>query len=80
MTIATLFVPDLYAPSILRKRAKRLSSETGRIYLSHFDAAKKPVSPAQEAKKYFLDPFKYLLKEPIALLLSTYIAFLYGIL
>lgn len=74
-----LWGSETYAPLILRERAKRLSKVTGKVYRYRADAAK-PL----EVKELFIGaltrPWKFLIFEPIVLLLSIYVAIIYGVL
>ncbi len=71
-----LFVPETYAPTILRKRAKTLTQATGRQYAYHGDV-EKPFDIPQHFKVALVRPWLLLL-EPIVFLLSLYIAIIYG--
>ncbi|KAB8078771.1 major facilitator superfamily domain-containing protein [Aspergillus leporis] len=77
--LMTCFVPETYAPVLLRQRAKRLSQETGMVYRSKLDTENKG---ALSLKRMFatslLRPWVLLFREPIVFLLSIYIAIIYG--
>ena len=73
------FSAETYASCILRKRADLLSSLTGRVYRFRADA-KKPLDIAAVFKAALLRPWKFLLFEPIVLILTIYVAVIYGIL
>ncbi|EGX92050.1 MFS multidrug transporter, putative [Cordyceps militaris CM01] len=73
-------VPETYAPVLLRARAAALSKATGRVYVSSMDAARGPTSLAQSVRVALLRPWTLLFREPIVLLLSIYMAIVYGIL
>lgn len=77
--IGTIFVPETYAPVLLRKRAEKLSHLTGFVYKSKFDV-QKHVSFLQLVKTSLSRPWILLFREPIVLLLSIYMALVYGIL
>ena len=77
--ILIFFASETYASSLLRKRADLLSKLTGRVYRFRADA-KKPLDIAAVFKAALLRPWKFLLFEPIVLILSIYIAVIYGIL
>jgi hypothetical protein len=76
--ICGLFVPETYAPVLLRKRAEKLSKMTGEVYVSKGDAEKGKTSAGQAFKTALSRPWILLLKEPIVLLLSIYMAIIYG--
>jgi hypothetical protein len=76
--ICGLFVPETYAPVLLRKRAEKLSKLTGDVYASKSDAEKGKTSAGQAFKTALSRPWILLLKEPIVLLLSIYMAIIYG--
>ncbi|KAI5289754.1 MFS siderochrome iron transporter 1 [Ascosphaera aggregata] len=74
----TLVVPETYAPVLLRKRAKRLSKITGKHYMSKTDIERGVVSIGQAMKASLGRPWVLLFREPIVLLLSIYLAIIYG--
>lgn len=77
--IMTLLVPETYAPVLLRKRAERLSQITGKVYRTKLDLDQEGgVSLKQMFAKALLRPWVLLFREPIVLLLSIYIAVIYG--
>jgi hypothetical protein len=76
--ICGLLVPETYAPVLLRKRAEKLSKLTGDVYASKSDAEKGKISAGQAFKTALSRPWILLLKEPIVLLLSIYMAIIYG--
>ena len=79
--LGTLFIPETYAPVLLRKRAQTLTkaSKPRRIYVSQFDLEKDGRFSIKEIfSKYLNRPWKFLLMEPIVLLLSIYMAIIYG--
>jgi len=73
----SLYVPETYAPVLLRKRAAKLSQMTGKVYVSKVDAYNKQTK-AEQVKTALLRPWILLLTEPIVLLTSIYIAIIYG--
>ena len=75
--IGTVFVPETYAPVLLRKRAQKLSRLTGAVYESKFDT-KKDVSFLRLLKTSLSRPWVLLFREPVVLLLSIYMALVYG--
>ncbi|KAH7256148.1 major facilitator superfamily domain-containing protein [Fusarium tricinctum] len=74
----TIFVPETYAPYILRKRAQKLSKHTGLTYISTFDANKPPASTGQQLRVALTRPWLLLFKEPIVFITSIYISIIYG--
>jgi multidrug resistance protein len=75
--LGTLLVPETYAPVILRNRAKKLSELTGLIYVSKLDSGRN-TSMKNTSKTALARPWALLFREPIVLLLSIYIAIIYG--
>jgi hypothetical protein len=73
-----LTIPETYSPVLLRRRAKKLSSRTGKVYKSKMEAEHGAKSAAQEFKNALSRPWILLLMEPIVLLLSIYMAIIYG--
>ncbi|KAI3335623.1 MFS general substrate transporter [Ustulina deusta] len=69
-TIAWITVPETYAPVILSRRATR----------AHTPLVERRIDVRAILVIYILRPFKMLLWEPILLLLTVYLAFIYGIL
>lgn len=65
-----LFIPETYAPVLLRERAKLLSTVTGKIYMIKIDHEHK-VDIGQRVKTALLLPWALLFREPIVLLLSV---------
>jgi MFS family permease len=71
-------IPETYGPVILRMRAKRMRKATDLIYKSIMDTEKKPGSLANALRIALSRPWALLLREPIVLLLSIYLAIVYG--
>ena len=76
--IGSLIVPETYAPLLLRKRAQRLSQITGKVYCSKLDLERGEVSVKDAFGAALLRPWILLFAEPIVLLLSIYMAVVYG--
>ncbi|KAL6232809.1 major facilitator superfamily domain-containing protein [Aspergillus navahoensis] len=76
--IASLLIPETYAPYILRKRAENLSELTGKTYVSTLDSDKPPSSAAHQLKIALTRPWLLLFMEPIVLITSIYISIIYG--
>jgi hypothetical protein len=70
------FVPETYAPVLLRKRAAELLTITGKCYRSNLDIERGNISMTNRLKM----PWVLLLREPIVLLLTFYAALIYGVL
>ncbi|KAJ4319829.1 MFS siderochrome iron transporter 1 [Neodidymelliopsis sp. IMI 364377] len=73
-----LLVPETYAPVLLRKRAVALSKKTGQVYKSKSDIEQGTKSVGGAFKTALTRPWILLLREPIVLLLSIYMAVIYG--
>lgn len=71
-------IPETYSPVLLRQRAKKLSEMTGKVYLTEMDALRGKVTLTQALKTSLSRPWILLFKEPIVLLLSIYLAIIYG--
>ncbi|KAJ5297023.1 uncharacterized protein N7443_007916 [Penicillium atrosanguineum] len=74
------FVPETYAPVLLRKRAAELSTITGKCYESKLDIERGKVPMIKRLKTAFSRPWVLLFSEPIVLLLTFYAALIYGVL
>ncbi|EWZ49067.1 hypothetical protein FOZG_00037 [Fusarium oxysporum Fo47] len=74
----TILIPETYAPTLLRRRAAKLSSMTGKVYTSTIDLKQGKVSLRSAIGTSLLRPWILLFKEPIVLLLSIYMAIIYG--
>ncbi|KAI9749692.1 MAG: hypothetical protein M4579_006782 [Chaenotheca gracillima] len=73
-----LVVPETYPPVLLRKRAHALSKLTGKVYLSRKEIDEGSISPKEAFGTALSRPWILLFKEPIVLLLSIYMAIIYG--
>jgi multidrug resistance protein len=71
------FVPETYAPLLLRKRAQALSSMSGKVYRTKADVYGKEVG-WQALSTALVRPWILLFKEPIVSVLSIYMAIIYG--
>ncbi|KAI0682794.1 MFS general substrate transporter [Cytidiella melzeri] len=79
MFILKASLPETYPPVILKRRAVRLRKETGDENIrTEQELFKVPF--AQMMQDTLIRPFQMLLTEPILLLLSLYIALIYGLL
>jgi MFS family permease len=72
------FLPETYAPVILRKRAEALSKKTGKVYKSRGEIEQGETSVSELFKTSLSRPWVLLFKEPIVLLLSIYMSIIYG--
>ena len=72
-----LFLPETYAPVLLRERAKKMSEVTGQCYMTSMDF-QKPIAYNDLIKKSLLLPWTLLVREPIVLLLSIYMSIIYA--
>lgn len=75
---SALLLHETYAPVLLIAKAADVRSRT-KIWGIHAKQEKMEVEFEEMAKKYFTRPLKMLLTEPIILLVSLYMSFIYGI-
>jgi MFS family permease len=71
-------VPETYSPVLLRKRAEALSKKTGKVYISQLDIDRGVIKIGEAFKTALSRPWILLFREPIVLILSTYMAIIYG--
>jgi MFS family permease len=76
--LAALLIPETYSPFILRRRAKKLSQITGKVYKSKIEVDNGTKTVSQEFKTTLSRPWILLFMEPIVLLLSIYMSVIYG--
>ncbi|RHZ44406.1 MFS transporter [Aspergillus thermomutatus] len=76
--IAGLIVPETYAPVLLRQRAVKLSKLTGKVYKSRIEAEQGKKTLGDSLKISLSRPWILLFREPIVLLLSIFMAIVYG--
>lgn len=76
--ICGIFVPETYAPVLLRKRAAKLSKMTGKVYMTEADFEGGKVDITTAFKTALSRPWLLLFQEPIVLLFSIYMAIIYG--
>lgn len=76
--LGTILVPETYPPVLLRARAKELSRMTGKVYKTRGDIQAGDTSVVEVFKTSLSRPWILLLTEPIVLLLSIYMAIIYG--
>jgi hypothetical protein len=75
--LGALFIPETYAPVLLRRRANALSKATGHKYRSK-NEAEKEIKIGELFKTAIVRPWILLFREPIVLLLSMYMAIVYA--
>jgi len=80
LIIAGCLVPETYTPVLLRRRAERLSKLKGKVYRSQIDIDQGKTSLGEAFSTGLKRPWILLFTEPIVLLLSLYMAIIYGIL
>jgi MFS family permease len=73
-----LYIPETYPPVLLQKRAAALSRQTGKKYISILEKRRGKRTPAQAFQTALARPFALLFMEPIVLLISIYMAIIYG--
>ena len=78
--VIILLVPETYAPILLRQRAARLTQMTGRVYRTQLDvdSEQQNISVKRMLGTTLLRPWILLVREPIVLIMSLYIAIIYG--
>lgn len=76
--IGSFTIPETYAPVLLKNRAAAMSKKTGKVYKSKIEFDRGKQSLGQSFKIALSRPWVLLLKEPIVLLLSIYMAIIYG--
>jgi DHA1 family multidrug resistance protein-like MFS transporter len=78
-TIAVIIVPETYGPVILKRRAQRLRQET-RNWALHAKIEEGGMSVKDVVQRYIFRPAQMIPREPILLLVTIYMALIYGIL
>jgi hypothetical protein len=73
------FLPEMYAPVLLKWKAQRLRKETGNQALYHPHERMK-LSPKEIVTKHFSRPILMLLTEPMVTSIALYASFVYGLL
>ncbi|KAF4124227.1 Major Facilitator Superfamily [Geosmithia morbida] len=76
--VNTVCYPETYAPVLLQRRAAELSSRTGQVYVSKLEAGMPRKTVADRFRLALSRPLVLLFTEPIVLLLSIYMAIIYG--
>jgi hypothetical protein len=73
-----MIIPETFAPVLLMRRAERLSQANGRVYVSKLEKDRQKKTLLATIKVALTRPWVLLCYEPIVLLLTIYIAILYG--
>jgi len=76
--VGSCFIPETYSPVILKRRAAKLAKESGKEYISVFEKRQGKTTPKDAFKKNLSRPWILLFREPIVLLISIYMAIIYG--
>lgn len=76
--VGSLIIPETYTPVILSRRAKALTRRTGKVYTSSIERRQGKMTPRAAFEKALSRPWALLFLEPIVLLISIYMAILYG--
>lgn len=71
-------LPETYGPVLLRRRAAKLSEISGQVYRSNLDIQRGPIPKIKTLTTALSRPWILFFREPIVLLLSTYMAIIYG--
>ncbi|KAH0289053.1 MFS general substrate transporter, partial [Aureobasidium sp. EXF-3399] len=77
--IGFIVIPETLAPILLSRRAKKIRFAT-KNWAIHAKADENEVSLKDLAHRYLLKPFQMLAMEPILLLVTLYMGFIYGFL
>lgn len=78
-TLGLFLVPETYEPVLLQRRAKKVRFET-KNWAIHAKVDEQKVDPKVIARVYLLRPLEMLALEPILLLITLYMGFIYGFL
>ncbi|KAG6354434.1 hypothetical protein INS49_004451 [Diaporthe citri] len=76
--LCCVFVPETYAPYLLRRRAKRLATATGKYFRSSFEIHQGRKTFGQELARVLGRPWVLLVHEPIVLLMTIHLSVIYG--
>ncbi|MCJ1248048.1 hypothetical protein MMC30_005263 [Trapelia coarctata] len=76
--VGMILVPETYAPVLLQRKAKKIRYET-KNWSIHAKADENQVNFHEIMVKYLFRPFHMLVLEPILLLITLYLALIYGI-
>ncbi|CAG7853408.1 Uncharacterized MFS-type transporter C409.08 [Serendipita indica DSM 11827] len=77
--LGIFYMPETYAPVLLRRRAQKLYEESARTvhYVSKYDTGRRE-TPMQKISSNMRRPFVFLFTEPIVALFSLWVGVLYG--
>lgn len=78
-TLLTLFMDEAYAPAILKKAAANRRRETGN-WAWHAELDTITLSPRDIVVRYILRPVRMLFTEPMLLVITVYMSFVYALL
>jgi len=76
--LGAVIIPETYPPVLLRKRAAALSEHFGKVYKTRQQAKGEAPTVSKAFKTALSRPWVLLFREPIVLLLSIYMAIIYG--
>lgn len=77
--LGILFLPELYSPVLLARKARRMRKETGDSKYHHPHEEMK-LDPKTIITKYFTRPMRMLVTEHMVTLIAFYASFVYGLL
>ena len=78
LIFGALTIPETYAPVILKHRAAALEKRTGKKYISQIEKRQGKTTAKAAFETALSRPWVLLFMEPIVLLLSIYMAIIYG--
>ena len=78
LIVGTLTIPETYTPVILQRRAKALHKKTGKHYISMMEKRQGKTTPKKAFSTALVRPWVLLFTEPIVLIISIYMAIIYG--
>ncbi|ROV99971.1 hypothetical protein VMCG_06274 [Cytospora schulzeri] len=76
--VGSIFLPETYTPVLLQRKAKQLSRETGKVYISILEKDNGGTEVSEVFAKTLKRPWVLLFWEPIVLFASIYLSILYG--
>lgn len=74
--LGIFLAPETYGPVLLRRKAKKLSENSGQVYISVLDMSRTTAS--EVFKRTLARPWVLLFREPIVLIASIYLSIIYG--
>ncbi|BCR87412.1 uncharacterized protein ACHE_31399A [Aspergillus chevalieri] len=78
-TVCFFFVPKTFDPVLIQQRAKRLRHET-KNWALYAKSEEKPIDVKVIAHNYLLRPIVFFALEPVLVLITLYMDFIYGFL